>query len=323
MSTPTITSVASDYLARGWSIVPIPYGKKRPILEDWPKLRIGRETIPNYFRNGQNSNIGVILGQPSHGLVDVDLDCAEAVDIAPRFLPETNAVFGRASKPASHFLFRVEGVAPTKKFVDPVTDDTLVELRGDGGQTVFPASVHETGEEICWVTNDEPAIVEYDRLLASVKLIAARVVAERYGDGTQTDDPATWLPALANAPETARRVVAAWIGTEQPRETPKARDWAPVAEDDDGEEDYIRRALDAVPADDRDTWMRFGAALHDSGHSWARDAWDDWSRRSCKYDARDQETTWRSFSRDYSGQRVTVASIIDAARRNVLISARS
>lgn len=48
-----------------------------------------------------------MLGTPSGGLVDVDLDSPEAVCLAPHVLPETGATFGRASKPRSHFLYIV------------------------------------------------------------------------------------------------------------------------------------------------------------------------------------------------------------------------
>jgi hypothetical protein len=39
----------------------------------------------------------VILGPPSSGLTDIDLDCPEAIGLASYFLPRTGAVFGRAS----------------------------------------------------------------------------------------------------------------------------------------------------------------------------------------------------------------------------------
>lgn len=59
-----------------------------------------------------------------------------------------------------------------------------------------------------------------------------------------------------------------------------------------------RTALDAIPnpGADYDTWLTIGMALHSSGESWARHAWDEWSGRSDKYDARKQESSWRSFT---------------------------
>ena len=43
---------------------------------------------------GPNNNIGILLGSLSGGVVDVDLDCPEAIAIAPIVLPQT-VTFGR------------------------------------------------------------------------------------------------------------------------------------------------------------------------------------------------------------------------------------
>jgi hypothetical protein len=59
------------------------------------------KTAPDYFERG-DVNVGVQLGDKSNGLSDVDLDCREALVIGPLLLPETNALFGRKSKPRSH-----------------------------------------------------------------------------------------------------------------------------------------------------------------------------------------------------------------------------
>lgn len=62
------------------------------------------------------------------------------------------------------------------------------------------------------------------------------------------------------------------------------------------ERERIVAALAAIPADDRDTWMRVGMALH----SWdAAEAgfsvWDDWSHKSPKHDPKTQRDTWSAF----------------------------
>ena len=78
--------------------------------------------------------------------------------------------------------------------------------------------------------------------------------------------------------------------------------------------DELIDALARVPADDRQTWVTFGAALHDTGAPWARGVWDAWSQTSPKFNAADQEHTWRSFGRKYNGSRATVASIFHTAK---------
>ena len=40
----TPLDVALGYIARRWAPIPIPYRKKKPILNEWKKLRIGGPT---------------------------------------------------------------------------------------------------------------------------------------------------------------------------------------------------------------------------------------------------------------------------------------
>jgi Bifunctional DNA primase/polymerase, N-terminal len=95
---------ALEYLRRGWSPVPVPFRGKAPLDKGWPELAITEGIARRYF-NGEAQNIGIKLGEPSGGLADVDLDCAEAIAAAPYFLPRT-LCFGRASKPRSHWLYQ-------------------------------------------------------------------------------------------------------------------------------------------------------------------------------------------------------------------------
>ena len=131
-STQTRPEIARSYIRRGWATVPIDLRDKAPRMPGWPKLRITEAQSDHYFAGP--GNIGVILGEASDGLVDIDLDCSEAIDLASSHLPPTDALFGRESKPRSHWLYRVKGRAPSFKDVDPVTGETLLELRGAGAR---------------------------------------------------------------------------------------------------------------------------------------------------------------------------------------------
>ena len=67
------------------------------MIRKWQHLNITPENVAHYF-NGAKLNVGAIMGPRSGGLTDVDLDCKEAVALAPWFLPKTGSVYGRASK---------------------------------------------------------------------------------------------------------------------------------------------------------------------------------------------------------------------------------
>jgi hypothetical protein len=176
--------IAQGYLARGWFPVPIAYREKGPKIPGWQNLRLTAAELPQYF-NGHPANIGVLLGEPSGGLADVDLDCEETVRLARSILPETIA-FGRRSKRRSHLLFSCPG-ACTEKFVDPRDRQTLVELRSTGGQTVFPGSTHPSGELVEWETGTAPdatplAISPADLRALVAKLAVAALIARRAPD---------------------------------------------------------------------------------------------------------------------------------------------
>lgn len=200
MAHPSPLDLAHNYLARGLCVVPVKYKGKKPFhdgngLTDWPNLRLTANELPAYF-NENAQNVGVLLGEASGGLVDVDLDCIEAVTLAPAFLPQTGATFGRASRPRSHWLYYT--VLATRKFFDPLIEShkdkaerdkaMLVELRSTGAQTVFPGSIHESGEAIAWEADGDPAQVDASDLeRAAAQLAAASVLTRYWPTGSRND----------------------------------------------------------------------------------------------------------------------------------------
>jgi hypothetical protein len=190
----TPLEIARGYLQRGWQPLPIPHRSKNPNLPGWQKLKLIEADLPKHF-NGKAQNIGVLL---HGGLVDIDLDSPEAIKLADFFLPNTEAVFGRASKPRSHRLYHCKGGA-FEKFNNPFLISSkdeaerktacIVELRtGDGKQTVFPNSTHESGERIEWHADGEPLEVDAQGLRHAVARVAsACLVATVWRDGMRQD----------------------------------------------------------------------------------------------------------------------------------------
>jgi hypothetical protein len=117
------------YIASGWDLKPIPAKEKGPRDPGWPNLQFSPDELERHVAKG--GNVGVRLGASSGGLVDADLDCPEALALQDFYLPSTGAVFGRASKPRSHRLYIAAG-AIFAAYTDPLTSETLVELRADG-----------------------------------------------------------------------------------------------------------------------------------------------------------------------------------------------
>ncbi len=163
-----------------WVLIPIPHGKKAPKRKDWPSIR-------NYSpRSGEN--IGVHLGPSS--LVDVDLDCPEAIDAAADLLPTTRT-FGRGQ--AAHYLY--SGEAEYRKFIDPIDGQCLLEIRaGEGKQTVLPGSTHPSGETIEW-QNEEP-IAEF-RSAQEIAKFAAIVWCKRHPGTPPPEKVKGWITGAA------------------------------------------------------------------------------------------------------------------------------
>ena len=209
----SLLQMVSDYVGRGWSPVPVARGQKAPKLKGWPSLRLKEHDLAEHF--GRDANVGIILGQSSSWLVDVDLDSPEAVNFADRFLPPTGAVFGRTSKPRSHRLYYCKGVE-TEQVQDPIDNKMVVEIRSGPGplQTIFPPSIHPSGEQIKWAASEEPASVEPQRLRRCVSLLASYCLLVRYLHADQAPpgdvSPDSWL--FEGLPPEIRVVAIEWAG---------------------------------------------------------------------------------------------------------------
>jgi hypothetical protein len=145
-SAASIRRYAEGYVERGLAVIPVPEGRKRPVISSWQKLRLRPEELGDYF-NGRPQNIGVLLGEPSDWVVDVDLDTPETVALGPIYLIPT-IKSGRVSAPHSHWWYRSEG-ARTERWRD-TNGITLAELRSTGCQTVVEPSTHPEGDRYLW-----------------------------------------------------------------------------------------------------------------------------------------------------------------------------
>jgi hypothetical protein len=186
--------IAIEYIHRGWAPIPIPFRQKGPTIQGWQTLRLTAQTAPAYF-NGAPQNIGVLMGPASDHLTDIDCDCEEAIAAARLLLPSTIR-FGRTSTREAHWLYCAQFPATAKAvipFDDPIILRTnakaarLIELRsgadGKGCQTVFPGSVHESGEPIDWETGGSqspPTTIDNAKLAETVAHIAAAALLARY-----------------------------------------------------------------------------------------------------------------------------------------------
>jgi len=184
-SSTNITEIVSDYIGRGWSPIPVPHQQKGPDIQDWPNLNIDENNLADYFKD-EKQNVGLLLGGVN-GLIDIDLDCAEAVELAPFFLPPTHLKGGRGKRPNSHWFYNSPNFK-SMQFSHGKKEDgdgMIVEIRGLSSsgtpqQTLVHPSIHPSGDEYIWNEFWEPASVEKDALVNKVKQLAAASLLARH-----------------------------------------------------------------------------------------------------------------------------------------------
>jgi hypothetical protein len=150
---------ALTYTKFGWEPLVLPFKEKSP-RGKWKEPRAWTpEDIDNEF--GGNLNVGIALGKRSSGLIDIDFDCSEAAELAKVVLSDLPS-FGRKGSPFSHrvayaklkkgrLVFQLPDAAAQTIGADRAM---LLEVRGNGHQTMFPPSTHPSGEVVGW--HDDP-----------------------------------------------------------------------------------------------------------------------------------------------------------------------
>jgi hypothetical protein len=212
----TTQEAARRYIERGFAPIPVPPNSKNPGRDGWQEERYKLEDVPEASNSGQN--IGLLTGQPSGWLVDVDLDCPEAVALAGRLLP-TTLTSGREGSTDSHWWYVAEGTE-NGEWKDTDGRKKLIELRGTGRQTLVEPSEHPSGGRYSWSRRKFGiAVVEAAKLrarcteLATATLIARHLPKHRDAGGGRPprlrDGPgrlpaACWTPRRGPHPQDPR-----------------------------------------------------------------------------------------------------------------------
>lgn len=177
---------ARAYIERGYSPIPVHAGGKKPRDAGWQHKRLLLPDVDREF--SRNPNIGIQCGEPSDGLIDVDID-SELAKRLVALLPATGMVHGRTGNAKSHYWYKCSGEIPrTTQFKDPTTGEMIIEVRSTGGQTVVPPSRYNNPNsndvsslDLIWDAFGSPGVVEGHRLVSSVaKVAAATLVASHW-----------------------------------------------------------------------------------------------------------------------------------------------
>ena len=141
-----------------------------------------RQAFEEYTAGG-STNLGILLGEASGDLIDVDLDHPAARRLKSYLLPHTAAVHGRETSRKSHYWYRAKPgtLPPTRRLKIPDVSGrgsgVSVEIRTTGSQTLVPPSIHPATAETYewegepWGGDEGPAVVDGTELLAQVTLL--------------------------------------------------------------------------------------------------------------------------------------------------------
>lgn len=190
-----VVEAALDAYRRGLTPLPVSRHSKSPSMTGWTKLRWpdpttdtgeGEDAVRAAFEEytaGGSTNLGILLGEASGDLIDVDLDHPAAARLKSYLLPRTAAVHGRKTSRKSHYWYRAKpGTLPaTRRLRIPDKSGrgsgVSVEIRGNGAQTLVPPSIHPATAETYewegkpWGGDEGPAVVDGTELLAQVILL--------------------------------------------------------------------------------------------------------------------------------------------------------
>ncbi|MCK4626277.1 MAG: bifunctional DNA primase/polymerase [Phycisphaerae bacterium] len=136
----------------GWSFTPL--NGKRPVLTAWQKRP--HETLTEALAWAAKGNVGLRTGRSS-GIVVIDVD--EGGDISGLGLSQTVTV--NTGGNGTHLYYRCSvPLGNSSGRLGP-----HIDVRGDGGQVVFPGSLHpDTGALYTWADGLEPWNVEITEL---------------------------------------------------------------------------------------------------------------------------------------------------------------
>lgn len=292
-------------LEAGYQIIPIPHGRKGPVIDHWQRIDATADDVRVWAADGYaNGNVGVLTKHTP--AIDLDItDDAVAREMEAwclEHLGDAPVRIGRA--PKRLLVFRTD--TPFRKlqatYVDPNGEKHKVEVLGEGQQFVAYGTHPDTRKPYEWVSLDELVEIDADALplltpeKAQAVLDQFAIVAKRHG----------WSLRGRSTSQTMDDDDSALVAFKAPL---------------DISDEAVEEALAHVDqAEEYDRWVQVGMALHhqyDGGEK-GLELWQQWSSQAANYDADAVESKWESFSAMPKDRApVTAATLIKIAKENV------
>jgi len=181
----TPKELASFYLDRNLSVIPLKYREKTPLFswKEYQERRPTREEIEKWFSNNE-VNVAIITGSVSDNLIVIDFDNMELAkwffdEVLPK-LPRSiqfsvgNTWMVRTGK-GVHIYLRITDIERDEFKEKLRTKPRLregLDIKAEGGYVVAPPSIHPSGAKYHFIKNDPMTndikpltFEEYEKLL--------------------------------------------------------------------------------------------------------------------------------------------------------------
>ncbi|HYD04490.1 MAG TPA: VapE domain-containing protein, partial [Reyranella sp.] len=287
---PTL-ELACALAARGLAVHWLKPRSKAPVADAWSTAAINTpDTLTRSWH--ETYNVGIRLGEPSKvgdyflHVIDMDIRVADETEKAlarlQQMLPDVDTlpfVISGSGGESRHFYFLTDRPFRSRKLTHSgrkFTDNAgkvhwtwEIDLFGTGKQVAAPPSIHpDTGKPYRWGRE-----LEFDLIDMDLGPIVSADVVQSWGVGSSD------ISAVEEddfAAEVHRRPLDL----------------------DDAE---VQAILDDLPmdewCDDREGWLQTGMALHHQyeGSDRGLEIWTAFSKKSVKFDGKDQRRVWDSF----------------------------
>jgi Bifunctional DNA primase/polymerase, N-terminal/Primase C terminal 1 (PriCT-1) len=174
-------AAASDYVKRGWSVIPLRPGTKLPAIrwEPYQHHRAGEAELARWFERWPSITIGGVTGGIS-GLVVLDVDlghggCDSLAALERLHGPLPDTVEAETGGGRRHLYFALPPLALHNK----AGLAAGIDLRGEGGMVVAPPSLYPSGKPYRWRPGHEPAALPLALMLHWLQLLAGEAPAGR------------------------------------------------------------------------------------------------------------------------------------------------
>lgn len=287
---------------RGYTVVPVKSGQKRPMIDGWQNLDPTETELRKWAeREYKNGNIGINTRHTPAVDIDVyDPDLAQEMEdwLISEFGADICIRVGRA--PKRLVVFRTDD--PFKKLWTTYTDGTTehkLEILGAGQQFVAYGIHPDTHAPYRWTSLDDPLTVDADDL-PLLTLDMAQLIIEKFS-----------LMCEERGWSCLRKTSGALAadGDIEGLETYK-----PILA---LSRESVLETLDLIPNDDAgfEDWLEVGMALHHQfdGDSDGLELWHDWSAQSTKCEPAEVNRRWESFGKGPAT--VTFATLVYKAKK--------